>query len=132
MLAWFVTKGILVPLKLTELYPLVCFLIFICINAFLEALVRLTTGKSTTEFVFSYLVIILSVSESTSFLNTVAICLSCVLSVILLLPFIIAFKRGNNKTNKENYYCRLSLYIAILILIISVFDILWFNPGVIK
>ena len=98
----------------------------------MEALVRLTTGKSTTEFVFSYLVIILSVSESTSFLNTVAICLSCVLSVILLLPFIIAFKRGNNKTNKENYYCRLFLYIAILILIISVFDILWFNPGVIK
>ena len=132
MLSWFVTKGILVPLKLTELYPLVCFLIFICINAFLEALVRLTTGKSTTEFVFSYLVIILSVSESTSFLNTVAICLSCVLSVILLLPFIIAFKRGNNKTNKENYYCRLFLYIAILILIISVFDILWFNLGVIK
>ena len=27
MLSWFVTKGILVPLKLTELYPLVCFLI---------------------------------------------------------------------------------------------------------
>lgn len=132
ILSWFITRWLLVPLKLTELYPLVCFLIFILINAFLEALVRLTTGKSATEFVFSYLVIILSVSESTSFLNTITISLSCVVSVVLLLPFIVAFKRENNKTNKENYYCRLFLYIAIVILIISVFDVLWFNPGVIK
>ena len=132
MLSWFITKGILVPLKLAELFPLVSFLIFILINAFLEALVRITTNKSATEFVFSYLVIILSVSESTSFVNTVIICLSCILSVILLLPFIFAFKRGNYKADTENYFCRLFLYIAILILIISVFDVLWFNPGVIK
>ena len=132
ILSWFVTKGILVNLKLTELFPLVCFLIFICINAFLEALIRLTTGKSATEFVFSYLVIILSVSESTSLLNTVAICLGCICSLVFLIPFISAFKRSNGTTNEENYFCRLFLFIAILILVISVFDVLWFNSGVIK
>lgn len=132
MLSWLVTKGILIPLKLSELFPLVSFLIFICINAFLEALVRLTSNKSATEFVFSYLVIILSVSESTSFLNTMIISLSCMLSVVLLLPFIAAFKRSNYKSGNETYFCRLFLYIAIIILIISVFDVLWFNPGVIK
>ena len=132
MLSWFVTKGILVPLKLAELFPLVSFLIFILINAFLEALVRLTTSKSATEFVFSYLVIILSVSESISFINTVIISLSCILSVVFLIPFIMAFKRSNYKSDTEKYFCRLFLYIAILILIISVFDVLWFNPGVIK
>jgi hypothetical protein len=132
MLSWLVTKGILVNIKLTELFPLVSFLIFICINAFLEALIRLTTGRSATEFVFSYLVIILSISESTSFVNTIAICLSCILSLVCIIPFIIAFKKSNGHTDEEKYYCRLFLYIAILILTISVFDVLWFNPGVIQ
>ena len=57
ILGWLITKGVLVPLKITELFPLVCFLIYICIDAFLEALIRLTTGKSAAEFIFSYLVI---------------------------------------------------------------------------
>ncbi|MCR4901095.1 MAG: hypothetical protein K5907_09815 [Treponema sp.] len=132
MLSWFVTKGLLVPLKLTELFPLTSFLIFICINAFLEALVRLTTKRSSTEFVFSYLVIVISVFESTSFINTVAISVSCICSFLFIIPFILAFRRNNGKQNTESYYCKLFLYIAILILVISVFDVMWLNPGVIK
>lgn len=132
IICWFVTKGILVPLKMVELYPLVCFMIYICINTFAEALIRLTTSKSATEFIFSYLVIIISISESTSFINTVVVTASCITSFILTIPFIIAFKQRNNEVTNEKYFCRLFLYIAILILVISVWDIMWINPEVIQ
>ncbi len=132
MLSWFITKGILVPLKLAELFPLVSFLIYICINTFLEALIRLTTGKSATEFVFSYLVILLSVAESTTFLNTLVISCSCICSFVLTIPFVLAFKKRNSGINSEKYFCRLFLYIAILILVISVFDVMWFNQEVMQ
>ena len=132
LLSWFVTKGVLIPIRLGELFPLVSFLIFICINAFLEALIRLTTGKSTTEFVFSYLVILLAIGESTSLMNTIIICVSCLLSFLFTIPFIVAFMKRNRGVNSEKYYCRLFLYIAILIFVISVFDIVWFNPGVMQ
>lgn len=132
ILSWFVTKGVLIPIKLEELFPLISFLIFICISAFLEALIRLTTGKSTTEFVFSYLVILLSVGESTSLLNTIIICVSCLLSFLFTIPFIVAFMQRNKGVNSEKYFCRLFLYIAILIFVISVFDIVWFNQGVMQ
>lgn len=132
IISWFITKGILVPIKMAELYPLVCFLVYVCINTFMEALIRLTTGKSATEFVFSYLVIILSIAESTSFVNTLIILFSCICSFIFTIPFISAFKQRNSDTIPEKYYCRLFLYIAILILVISVWDVMWINPEVIQ
>ena len=101
ILGWLVTKGILVPIKMTEL-------------------------------VFSYLVIILSIAESTSFVNTIIITLSCICSFALTIPFIFAFKQRNNEVTEEKYYCRLFLYIAILILVISVWDVMWINPEVIQ
>jgi len=130
MLSWLLTQGVLVPLKLTELYPLVCFLIYLCINVFLEALIRLTTGKSATELVFSYLVIVLSIGESSSFANTVTIAFSCLASFAFTVPLLLAFKKRNNGTTPEKYFCRLFIYIAILILVISVFDIMWLNQEV--
>ncbi len=131
IISWFVTKGILVPLKITELFPLVAFLIYICINTFLEALIRLTTGKSAAEFIFSYLVIILSISESTSILNCMVVTISCICSFVTLLPFIIAFtKRNSDTTNSDKIYCRMFLYMALLILTITVLDVMWINPEV--
>ena len=131
ILGWFITKGILVPLKITELFPLVCFLVYICINTFLEALIRLTTGKSAAEFIFSYLVIILTISESSSILNSIIITLSCLCSFALTIPFIIAFrKRNSDTTNSDKIFCRLFLYLALLILIVSAWDIMWINPEV--
>ena len=130
LIGWFVTKGILVHLKMAELYPLVCFLIYICIDAFLEALIRLTTGKSAAEFIFSYLVIILSVSEGFSALNVLVITTSCLCSFIFIMPLILAFKKRNSDTKSDKLYCRLFLYLSLLILCLSAWDIAWINPEV--
>ena len=115
---------------MAELYPLVCFLIYICIDAFLEALIRLTTGKSAAEFIFSYLVIILSVSEGFSALNVLVITTSCLCSFIFIMPLILAFKKRNSDTKSDKLYCRLFLYLSLLILCLSAWDIAWINPEV--
>ncbi len=130
VVGWFTTKGILVPLKIAELFPLVCFLIYICIDAFLEALIRLTTGKSAAEFIFSYLVIILAISEGFSVINILVITASCMCSFIGIVPFIMAFKKRNSDTKSEIIFCRLFLYLALLIITLSVWDIAWINPEV--
>ena len=125
---WLITKGVLVPLKISELYPLVCFLIYICIDAFLEALIRLTTGKSATEFIFSYLVIILSISEGFSIINIVIINLSCLASFVGIIPFIMSFKKRNSDTKPDILFCRLFLYLALLLLALTAWDVAWLNP----
>ena len=130
LVGWFITKGILIPLKSAELYPLVCFLVYICIDAFLEALIRLTRGKSAAEFIFSYLVIILSISEGFTVLNVLVIATSCLCCFIGITPFIMAFKKRNSDTKSDIIFCRLFLYLALLMLALSVWDIAWINPEV--
>ena len=130
VVGWFITKGILGPLKIAELFPLVSFLVYICIDSFLEALIRITTGKSAAEFIFSYLVIILAISEGFSVVNILVITTSCLASFIGFVPFIMAFKKRNSDTKTDIMFCRLFLYLALLILALSVWDIAWLNPEV--
>jgi len=134
VLSWIVTQMILVPLKIVEIFPLVCFLIYVCITAFLESLIRITTSKSTSEFSLSYMIIILSISESNSILNTLVIAGSCITALIIMVPLTYVFKQRFSKDNviKEKYFPRYLLFLAIIILIISVWDVMWLNPEVIK
>lgn len=129
-----ITNYFLVPLNIQEIYPIVCLIFFVLINSIVEGIVRLTTGVSTTEFVISFIVVLLSVSESTSALNAILISGSCLLSLGLLIPIIIAFKKRihNDESKLETYLCRFFILIAIIILIISSFDIMWLNNEVIK
>ncbi|MCQ2593058.1 MAG: hypothetical protein MJ188_09780 [Treponema sp.] len=134
ILSWVVTSLILVPIHLVEIFPIVTFLIYICITAFIEALIRLTTGKSTTEFIFSYLVVLLSIYESTTIVDAIIISGSCILALIILMPFILAFKTRitNDFNDIEKYFCKFLFFLSILILTISVWDIMWINPEVLK
>ena len=129
----FVDK-LLVPLGYVELYPIVCLLIYLCITIFLEAIIRLTTNKSATEFIFSFLVVLLSVTESNNLLTTFVISISCLVSMAVIIPLVYSFRKRNleNETEPEKYISRLFLFIMILLLIISVWDVMWFNPEVIK
>ena len=135
VLSWLVTKYVLAPIKLIELYPLMALLIFISLNAFLEALIRLTTGTSTTEFIISFLIVLLALSESTSIIDCIIICVSCLASILLLLPVIFTLKARiicNGRKINERFYSIFFMFLALLIIIISVWDIMWLNPGVIK
>lgn len=135
VLSWLLTQYILVPLNITEIYPLIALLIFICINSFLEALVRLTTGISTTEFVISFLIILLSISESSTIFNSIIICFSSYITLIFLIPFSITFKKRvcfNGQFLDEKYYSLFFMFLSILIIIMSTWDIGWLNAEVMK
>lgn len=135
ILSWIVVTTILVPLKIIEIYPLICFLIFICINVFIEGLIRLTTGVSTAEFLVSYLIVLLSISESTSIIYTMIICGSCFVALLILVPFAFTFKnriQTDGYSIDEKYYSLFFIFLGLLILMMSSWDILWITPGVIK
>lgn len=135
MVGWIVTTFVLVPISLVEYFPLVIFLLFVAINTLIEGLMRLTTGKSYSEFIISFLIVLLSIFETTSFLDTVVICVSCFCSIILLIPFSIIFKKrlcSNGKLLDEKYYSFILIFFAVIILILSVWDIGWLTPGVIQ
>ncbi len=135
VISWLITYYILVPLKITELYPLVCFIVYAAISTFLGAIVRLTTGHKTTEFAISYLIIILSIAESSSLLFTLFISMCSLLSMLIIIPFSLTFRRrvcSNGRLLDEKYYSIYFLFLSVLILLLSVWDIVWLNPEVIK
>ena len=135
VISWLITNYLLVPLKITELFPLICFIIYACISTFLGGIIRLTTGKTTSEFAVSYLIILLSIAESSSLFFTLFISLCCLLSMLIIIPFSLTFRRrvcSNGRLLDEKYYSLYFFFLAVLILILSVWDIVWLNPEVIK
>lgn len=135
LISWLITNYLLVPLKITELYPLVCFIVYASISMFLGSIIRLTTGRITSEFAVSYLVILLSIAESTSLLYTLFISLTSLLSMLIIIPFSLTFRRrvcSNGQLLDEKYYSLYFFFLSVLILILSVWDIVWLNPEVIK
>ncbi len=135
VISWLITYYLLVPLKITELYPLICFIVYASISTFLGGIVRLTTGRITSEFSVSYLIILLSVAESSTLLFTLFISLASLLSMIIIIPFSLTFRRrvcSNGRLLDEKYYSLYFFFLSVLILLLSVWDIVWINPEVIK
>ncbi len=135
VISWLLIHYLLVPLNITELYPFVCFIVYACISSFIGAMIHLTTGKSTSEFSICYLIILLSVSESSSLIFTIMISICSILALMLTIPFSLTFKRrlcSNGHVLDETYYSIYFIFLAFLILMLSAFDIGWLNQGVIK
>ena len=135
VISWLITHYLLVPLTITELYPLVIFFVYTCISSFFAAIINLTTGKSTVEFSISYLIIFISISESNSLLLSIIISLSCIIGMLIIIPFSLTFRRrvcSNGNLLDETYYCIYFNFLAVLILLLSAWDIGWLNPGVIQ
>lgn len=134
ILSYLVTTRILITIGLVELFPLVCLLMYVCINSFLEALIRITTGTSSSEFIISWLIIIISVTESTSLINSLIVCTSCLISFVIITPLVYAFRTRIyiEKKLKGRHYSLIMFFMCVLLLLISVFDIGWMNPGVLK
>ena len=134
IISWVVTVKLLIPIGMNELFPLVSFLIFSCISTLVDGIYRAASGKSNTEFIFSFLIVLLTVSESISIPDTIIISLSCIASLIVLIPIVYSYRVRSlaDENNIEKYLCRLFLFLGILILMISVWDVIWKNPEVIK
>ena len=127
---YLITQYLLIPIKLAELFPLVALLVFLCINTFVEALVRITTNTSTSEFSISWLVILLSLYESSTLLEALIISFSCMVSFQLMLPIVYCFQNViylRTYQNQERKRILVFLSIVVLMLVMSVCDVTWFN-----
>lgn len=129
ILSFLIIQYLLIPIKLDELFPLLALLIFISINTFIEALVRITAKVSTAEFAVSWLIVILSLYESSNLIEAMLICSSCMLSFQLILPLMYAFQKViylKPYEIKEYKQVLVFLSIAVIVLCLSFSDITWF------
>ncbi len=136
VLSWLFIQYILIPLNLIELYPLVALLIFAVISIFLETVIRITSGKVTSEFCISFLIVLLALNESLSYFDLFIVNISCFLSFVLILPVLKVIKRRNSFVGTmhihANYKTLILVSIAVLIMALAVFNVSWLNPEVIK
>ena len=119
-----------------ELYPLAALLVFMTISVFLETMIRITMRTVTSDFCFSFLIVLLALNESVNILDTILISLSSLLSFFCLLPLLYAVKKkisilgiSERHANKKSL---LLIVLAVIIIIISAGNVSWLNPGVIK
>lgn len=136
VLTFLFNEYILIPLNLIEIFPLIALLIFATLSIFFESIIRITSGKVTSEFCISYLVLILSLNEGLSLIDVILINVSCFLSFVLILPFLKVIKRQNSLVGNISIHANLKalllISIAVLIMALSVFNVSWLNSGVIQ
>ena len=133
-LTWLIIMQILVPAELVELYPVIALLIFISITVFLEIIIRITAGVTTSEFSVSYLIILLALSESTGIADALIIAASSMASFILILPVLYALRQRievarprNDKIKKKSF---IMLTMAVIIICLAAWNVSWLNRGV--
>lgn len=131
-LSYAVIQNILVPLRLQELYPFVCIMVFLVISVFFEVLVKLTAHSTITEFSVSFLCVLLAINESLSLLEAILFVICCSTSFYTLVPILAALRKRNEQANPlpvfKNSLILFSL--AILMLFVLVFDVSWLNGGI--
>lgn len=133
LLMIFFTYKLLVPLRLTALIPFIALMLYVALSSFIEITIRITMRKRVAEFSVSYLIIILSLSESMSVADAFFIPLFCIMSFAILTLLLHAVTFNVLKPNQDNYSSKKGLVLfslAVLIIACLVFDVTWLNPGV--
>ncbi len=134
ILSWLVIKYFLIPLNLAELYPLVSLLIFIAISVLVETVVRITTGKVTSEFSLTFLIILLALNESLNIVDVVLICSCSFISFLILIPILYSIKKririvGNSQIH-GNERSLILVSIAIIVTVLAIGNVSWLNQKV--
>ncbi|MEE1165787.1 MAG: hypothetical protein UHP28_01355 [Treponema sp.] len=133
---WIILKHLLTPLGIIELYPFVAVIIFVVVSVFLELMIRISTKKVSSEFIVSFLIVILTINESLNLFDVIIISLSCIVSFLILIPLLYSIKKrvdlvGNLRVH-GNIRSLLLVSLAVLVCALAAGNISWLNPGVIK
>ena len=67
-LSYLLIQGIIVPIGMQELYPIICILVFIFSASFFEVIIRLTTKIDVAELSVSFMSVVLAINERISFI----------------------------------------------------------------
>lgn len=118
--AYAICARFLVPLNLGDLYPLVAAVVLLVAAIFFETMIRITTNDTTSDFGFTYLVVLLALNESQSMLEAIFITLASLISFILLLLVTHVIKCSFYATkSKVALRPLIMVVLAILLVVIS-------------
>lgn len=110
----------LVPLNLSDIYPLVAAVVLLVVAIFFETMIRITTNDTTSDFGFTYLVVLLALNESLTMLEAIFITLASLISFILLLLVTHVIKCSLYATkSKVALRALIMVVLAILLIVIS-------------
>lgn len=130
-LSWLFVNFVLIPLDLTELYPFFSLMIFLIISFFFEALMRIVTKQVTSDFSFSFMILLLAINESLNIIDVLLITLSSYISFIILIPILYSLKRRIDVVNGINVHGNkkslILVSIAIIVTTIAVGNVSWLN-----
>ena len=133
IIMFFLNKALLIPLDIVEVFPFFALIVYIAMTVFLEVIIQITTKKTSAEFAVSFLVLLLSVNEASTWLEGIFICAGCLFYV--LIPILYALDKRMETSSANNMFKQKSLiFLSMVIIMIALysFNISWLNSGVIK
>lgn len=83
-LAYLIIRYLLVPFNLTELYPFVVVIIYVCISIVIEVFASIGISDSVTELTIPLTSIILAVNEQSSLAKILIVVSSCIAAFYIL------------------------------------------------
>ena len=120
-ISYIVTRELLLPVNLGELYPFVSVLVFSTISIFIESVVRITTRKSSAEYAVAILSVLLGVGEGTSVFESVLISCLCVFSFLFAIFVLYMMrKKFSNRTGL------VLICISLILIALHFWDVSWF------
>lgn len=128
-------NAVLSPVGLIDLYPLFALLIFISVSISSEIVIRISTKDSASEFTISFLTVLLSVQECFRVSEGIFVSLSCILSFYSICFIIYIIKRRVMMANTPECMTNSSLIflaMSFLMIILTLVNVSWLNPGVLK
>jgi Na+-translocating ferredoxin:NAD+ oxidoreductase RnfA subunit len=132
MLTSIIVRGILLPLRLTDLMPFVAVLIFAVAAPFCEALIRITAKRSSAEMQVPLLCVIFG--QFATFTSTMALAwsLAALVGYYGFVIILYTLRKRMNITSPRVYFSGaplLLISIAIIMFILHFFGIAWINTG---
>ncbi len=121
-ITYLIAVKILLPVHLTEAYPLAAVLVFSTISIFIESVVRITTKKSAAEYTVAILSVLLGVNESSSLFECVVI--SCFCAVSFLISILVFYMLRKKFANKAAV---IIISLCIIIIAMHFWNVSWFS-----
>ena len=124
-----IAVNLLSSLGVSELYPLVALLVFTAVLSGIGFFMKTPSVMQTGECAASYLIVLLSLSESASPVDAVVIAASCMLSFVFVLPVLSSLRYridiARAKNDGLNRYVLVMIALAILVIACAVWNVSW-------
>ncbi len=119
------------PLGVSELYPLVALLVFTALLSGIGFFMKTPSVMQTGECAASYLIVLLSLSESAGPFDAVIIAASCMLSFVVVLPFLASLRYridiARAKNDDLNRHVLVMIILAIFVIACAVWNVSWLS-----